>query len=381
MGLPIGFLAHGESPAMNRLLRILARGAAGVVILALLAAAAIYIASEGLLRRTYDVALVPVVVPADAESIAEGRRLATIRGCNDGCHGKGVSGGMLFDGPWYYGDMVAPDLSRVAATHTDAELARVIRHGVRRNGRSTFGMPSSMFFHLTDADLGVIIAFLRSLPPGSGPEPAVRFGPLAQAGPEAGVSPRAVKKAPAKHFEVQAGPSGHERGSSLQVEAANDLVRVAAEESGAVFLIGVQNIDQMVRNQTPLVHGGFGGSDVETPVNLHRVRADDLATEFQRQGQREGRLPCCRGPDDGHQSWFFHFLNHRERRDHRVKKDKNPTLERRGRVAMRHSPGSGHTRGNKTVQKCILFDFGSSALCVLCGSVFLNRRRHGKHQG
>ncbi len=165
---------------MNRLLRILARGAAGIVILVLLSAAAIYIASEGLLRRTYDVALVPVVVPADAESIAEGRRLATIRGCNDGCHGKGVSGGMLFDGPWYYGDMVAPDLSRVAATHTDAELARVIRHGVRRNGRSTFGMPSSMFFHLTDADLGVIIAFLRSLPPGSGPETSVRFGPLAR---------------------------------------------------------------------------------------------------------------------------------------------------------------------------------------------------------
>jgi mono/diheme cytochrome c family protein len=178
MGLQSRFLAHGETPTMKRLLRNLARVAAGAVILGLLAVAAIYIASEGLIRRSYDVALVPVVVPTDATSIAEGRRLATIRGCNDGCHGKGVSGGMLFDGPWYYGDMVAPDLSRVAASHTDAELARVIRHGVRRNGRSTFGMPSSMFFHLTDADLGVIIAFLRSLPVGNGPDTAIRFGPL-----------------------------------------------------------------------------------------------------------------------------------------------------------------------------------------------------------
>ncbi len=166
--------------------RLLARVSAGVAILAILAILAVlavvvlYGASEYLLRRTYDVALVPVVVPADAESITEGRRLATIRGCNDGCHGKGVSGGEFFAGPWYYGGMVAPDLTRVAATHSDAELARVIRRGVRKNGRSTFGMPSTMFFHLTDEDLGRIIAFLRSLPVGRGPETAIRFGPLAR---------------------------------------------------------------------------------------------------------------------------------------------------------------------------------------------------------
>jgi mono/diheme cytochrome c family protein len=169
-----------KTPATKGLPRFLARVSAAVVILAVLAVVLIYGASEYLLRREYDVALVPIVVPVDVESIAEGRRLATIRGCNDGCHGKGVSGAAFFDGPWYYGGMVAPDLTRVAATHSDAELARVIRRGVRKNRRSTFGMPSTMFFHLTDADLGVIIAFLRSLPAGSGPETAIRFGPLAR---------------------------------------------------------------------------------------------------------------------------------------------------------------------------------------------------------
>lgn len=169
-----------KSPAKKGLPRFLVRVSAAVLILAVLAVVVLYGASEYLLRRTHDVALAPIVVPASAESIAEGRRLATIRGCNDGCHGKGVSGGEFFDGPWYYGGMVAPDLTRVAATHSDAELARVIRRGVRKNGRSTFGMPSTMFFHLTDADLGVIIAFLRSLPAGNGPETALRFGPLAR---------------------------------------------------------------------------------------------------------------------------------------------------------------------------------------------------------
>ncbi len=169
-----------KSPAKKGLQRLLVRVSAAVFILAVLAVVVLYGASEYLLRRTYDVALVPIVVPADAESIAEGRRLATIRGCNDGCHGKGVSGGDFFDGPWYYGGMVAPDLTRVATTHSDAELARVIRQGVRKNGRSTFGMPSTMFHHLTDADLGRIIAFLRSLPVGNGPETVIRFGPLAR---------------------------------------------------------------------------------------------------------------------------------------------------------------------------------------------------------
>lgn len=165
---------------MNRVLRAL-RDAGMVLGLVVIAAiATVYAGSEWLIRRNHDVALRAIAVPAGEAAVAEGRRLATIRGCNDGCHGKGVSGGAFFDSPWYYGGMVAPDLTRVAATHGDAELERVIRHGVRKDGRSTFGMPSSMFFHLTDADLGYIIAFLRSLPIGDGPPTEIRFGPLAR---------------------------------------------------------------------------------------------------------------------------------------------------------------------------------------------------------
>jgi cytochrome c553 len=169
-----------KTPAMNAMPRLFARVSAGVVILAVLAVLAVFVlyaASEYLLRKTYDVALVPVIVPADAESIAEGRRLATIRGCNDGCHGKGVSGSEFWNEPWV-ARLVAPDLTRIAASQSDAELARVIRHGVRKDGRSTFGMPSPMFYHLTDTDLGRIIAFLRSLPVGSGPDTVTHFGPL-----------------------------------------------------------------------------------------------------------------------------------------------------------------------------------------------------------
>jgi len=150
-----------------------------VIVLIGLAFSFVYLNSESILRRRYDVALQPIAVPTDAASIAEGRRLATIRGCNDGCHGKGVSGGEFLDEP-FVARLVAPDLTRIAATHSDSELERVIRHGVRKNGRTTWVMPSSMFHHLTDADLGRIIAFLRSLLPGSGPDTETSFGPLAR---------------------------------------------------------------------------------------------------------------------------------------------------------------------------------------------------------
>jgi cytochrome c553 len=162
---------------MTRVFRILGTGMLALAVMTGLALSLIYLASEPQLRRTYVVALTPIVVPTDAASIIEGRRLATIRGCNDGCHGKGVSGTVFWDDPGIV-KMVAPDLTRVAAQLSDPELERVIRHGVRKNGHTTWGMPSSMYYHLSDEDLGRIIAFLRSLPVGNGPEAEVRFGPL-----------------------------------------------------------------------------------------------------------------------------------------------------------------------------------------------------------
>jgi ABC-type uncharacterized transport system YnjBCD permease subunit len=131
---------------MEKVARVLGSGFLAIAVLIGLALSITYLASEPQLRRTYEVALRPIVVPTDAASIAEGRRLATIRGCNDGCHGKCVSGTVFWDEPWI-ARMVAPDLTRVAA-------------------------------QLSDEELGRIIAFLRSLPVGDGPEAEIEFGPL-----------------------------------------------------------------------------------------------------------------------------------------------------------------------------------------------------------
>ena len=73
--------------------------------------------------------------------------------------------------------------------YSDAELARVLRHGVRRTGRSAFVMPSAMFREMTDADLGRTLAFLRSLPERDGPADRFDVGPMGRLGLVMGAFP------------------------------------------------------------------------------------------------------------------------------------------------------------------------------------------------
>jgi mono/diheme cytochrome c family protein len=170
---------------MKRLLRWLRLGLLWLLALVLLAGAALYVLSERIVRRSYDEPLVAIVVPTDAQSIAEGQRLATVRGCSGGCHGEGIEGGVFIDEP-LLAKLVAPDLSAAARTYSGDEIARIIRRGIRPDGRSVLGMPSEMFSPLTDEDLGRIIAYLRSVPPQHGYGREVRLGPLARLGLVAG---------------------------------------------------------------------------------------------------------------------------------------------------------------------------------------------------
>jgi cytochrome c553 len=166
---------------MKRLLRWLRLGLLWLLALVILTAAVVYLLSERLVRRRYDEPLVAIAVPMDSLSISEGQRLATLRGCSGGCHGSEIEGGVFIDEP-LLAKLVAPNLTAAVRMYSDAELARIIRRGVRPDGRSVLGMPSEMFSPLTDADLGRIIAYLRSRPPQSGPGREVRLGPLARLG-------------------------------------------------------------------------------------------------------------------------------------------------------------------------------------------------------
>jgi mono/diheme cytochrome c family protein len=163
---------------MRSVLRLSLRVASVTLFLVLAVAGVVYALSERRLHARFDVPTHPFVVRADSASIAEGGRLATVKGCVD-CHGARLTGNTIIDDP-LVGRLAGPNLSRGGrgATLTDADWERAVRHGVRRDGSSLTVMPSGEFSGMSDADLSAIVAYVRSLPADTTPTVPVRAGPM-----------------------------------------------------------------------------------------------------------------------------------------------------------------------------------------------------------
>jgi mono/diheme cytochrome c family protein len=144
---------------VKRVFKWAAIGLASTVVLALIV---VYGVSEYRLRQTFDIAATPITLPADFASLAHGQQIYATRGC-EGCHGEGLKGKVFFDEK-NIARLVAPNVPKVIRGYTDPELVRLLRHGVRPNGRGVAAMPSSMFYHLDDQDIGALVAYVRTLP-------------------------------------------------------------------------------------------------------------------------------------------------------------------------------------------------------------------------
>jgi cytochrome c553 len=149
---------------------------AGFAALACIAIAYVFFASQREIDREYAVAeTLGVPVPTEAAEIAEGKRLAHIVGCTD-CHEQTLTGAAL-DIP-KFARFVAPNVSAIAPTYTDAELATLLRRGVRRDHKGIWFMPTEMLAHLSDADLARIIAWVRTVPSAEGITGKTEIRPL-----------------------------------------------------------------------------------------------------------------------------------------------------------------------------------------------------------
>lgn len=169
---------------MNRWLKRLGLGVAGVVLLVGVAGAGLYGFTASSLRKSYDVKVAKVTVPADAEAVARGARFSgVIAKCVD-CHGANMQGKVLVDDP-AFARLAASNLTSgkggVAARYkTDEDWVRAIRHGVRPDGRALIFMPSQEYWYINDNDMGDLIAYLKALPPRDNVLPTPRIGPIAR---------------------------------------------------------------------------------------------------------------------------------------------------------------------------------------------------------
>lgn len=167
---------------MKFLLKLLACLAGGIVVLAGVAAAAVYFGSNAKLRKTHAVSVTAPPAATDAAALARGRHLLTTRGCSD-CHGADLGGKTVFENG-AMGRVDAPNLTRgeggLPADYRDEDFVRAIRHGIGRDGRGLFLMPSGDYATLTESDLAALIAATRASPPVNRPRGEVRLGPVAR---------------------------------------------------------------------------------------------------------------------------------------------------------------------------------------------------------
>jgi mono/diheme cytochrome c family protein len=118
------------------------------------------------LHGKYEVPVETISIPTDPGSIERGEHIATIRMCRH-CHLEHLSG-QTAGAPILFTLSVpnlTPGSGGVGATNTDEDWVRAIRHGVGQDGRGLVLMPSSVWYYLSDDDLGALIAYLKSLPP------------------------------------------------------------------------------------------------------------------------------------------------------------------------------------------------------------------------
>jgi mono/diheme cytochrome c family protein len=144
------------------MLRWAKRLLAGLLVIVVIAVGAVYIQSNRIINRRYAFHEHPIALPTDSVSLVQGYRFAKMH-CF-GCHGDSLQGNAAFFDEPNIARLVSANIPKALTTLTNAELAGLLRSGVRKDGTSPFVMPPRGFYHISDQDLGALIAYLRSLP-------------------------------------------------------------------------------------------------------------------------------------------------------------------------------------------------------------------------
>lgn len=153
---------------MFTFLKVVAFGLAGLVLVMVIGAAAVYAISESKLNQRVSVPAEAIDITTDTTTRQRGQHLASAVALCVDCHGAYLAGKVLVDDP-ALGRIVPPNLTRgrggIGSALSDADFVRAIRHGVDPTGRQLMIMPSDNYNHFSNADLAAIIAYIRSMQP------------------------------------------------------------------------------------------------------------------------------------------------------------------------------------------------------------------------
>ena len=207
--------------------RILKRVAIGLAVFLVLGISSLAVAIVLREDRTFDAPYPAIAASKDPQVIARGRYLVLGAAHCGECHAaQGVapmeephlSGGMAFHLPigTIYARNITPDPTTGIGRYDDRQLARVLRHGVRPDGRAM--LPFMPFANLSDDDLTAILSYLRSRPAVENTVPSSDYNLLGRAAKAFLLEPTGPDGTPPVHSPE--GPTV-ERGKYLATSVAN----------------------------------------------------------------------------------------------------------------------------------------------------------------
>ncbi|MDX1435537.1 MAG: c-type cytochrome [Anaerolineales bacterium] len=153
---------------------------AGLLGIAVAGLVALYVTTNSMLEKVYEVEPVSVHIPSRRPAELTGFQQMMVSFCTD-CHGPAFGGQIIDDDP-LVGMLAAPNLTSgeggIGRDFSDEDWVRAIRHGVDEDGTPLLVMPSNTFNFLNEEDLGVIIAYVKAQPPVDNTLPKPSIGPI-----------------------------------------------------------------------------------------------------------------------------------------------------------------------------------------------------------
>jgi cytochrome c553 len=158
---------------------------AAIIVISLLVIVAafyllVYFKTQSRINKVYSVTLQKLTIPHDSAAYAAGRHVAINRGCL-GCHGEDLSGGRAFlDDKSPVGALYAANITagKGGISFTDADWIRALRHGLGKDNKSLWFMPSHEVCHISNQEMAELISYLKQQPAVDKTVPAKSIKPL-----------------------------------------------------------------------------------------------------------------------------------------------------------------------------------------------------------
>ena len=152
----------------------------GLIVIALIFYAIIYFKTEARINKVYSVKVQPLTIPADAAAYERGQRVAQNRACL-ACHGDNLAKSVFsINEKSPVGTLYAANITsgKGGIHYNDEDWIRVLRHGVNKENKSVWFMPSHEVNHISNEELADLICYLKQQPAVDRVMPAKEIKPL-----------------------------------------------------------------------------------------------------------------------------------------------------------------------------------------------------------